>query len=164
MIGIIYGSSTGNTEKAAGLIADRISGSEVRNVSAADKEFINSCSSLILGSSTWGAGDLQDDWESGINVLKDCNLSGKKVALFGFGDQEGWADTFVDAMGLIYETVVECGAYVVGKCSTDGYSYSSSIAVIDGEFVGLPLDEDNQPDLTEDRISAWTEKIKDIIQ
>ncbi len=164
MIGIIYGSSTGNTERAAWLIAERIINSEVRNVSGIDASYIDSCSSLILGSSTWGSGDLQDDWESGINVLKKCDLSGKKVALFGFGDQEGWGDTFVDAMGIIYETVVEAGAHIVGKCSTDGYSYTSSAAVIDGEFVGLPLDDDNQPDLTGKRIGEWTEMIKDMLK
>ncbi len=164
MVGIIYGSSTGNTERAAGIIADKINGAEVKNISDVDEVFINSCSSLVLGSSTWGAGDLQDDWESGINTLKNCDLSGKNVALFGFGDQEGWGDTFVDAMGIIYEAVVETGAHIVGKCSTDGYSYSSSAAVIDGEFVGLPLDEDNQSDLTEGRVEAWAEKIKDLIK
>ena len=164
MVGIIYGSSTGNTEKAAELIAEKIGSAEVKNASEADASFIENCSSLVLGSSTWGAGDLQDDWETGINLLKKCDLAGKKVALFGFGDQEGWGDTFADAMGILYETVVEKGASVIGRCSTDGYSYSSSAAVVDGEFVGLPLDEDNQSHLTEGRIDAWVEKIKDQIK
>ena len=164
MVGIIFGSSTGNTERAAGLIAEKISGAEVRNISDADAEFIDSCSSLILGSSTWGAGDLQDDWEEGIKVLKSCDLSGKKVALFGLGDQEGWGDTFVDAMGMIYKAAVERGASIAGRCSTDGYSFSSSLASIDGEFVGLPLDDDNQSNLTIGRIAAWTEKIKDLVK
>ncbi len=163
MIGIIFGSSTGNTERAAELIAEKIDGSEVKNIADVDAAYLGSCSALILGSSTWGAGDLQDDWETGIDTLKSADLSGKKVALFGFGDQEGWGDTFVEALSILYKAVTEKGAEVVGKCSTEGYSFSSSESVVDGEFVGLPLDEENQSDLTEDRIAAWTDKIKGLL-
>ena len=32
--------------------------------------------------------------------------------------------------------------------------------VKDGKFLGLPLDEDNEDDQTDDRIAAWVEQLK----
>ena len=113
------------------------------------------CEMILLGSSTWGVGDLQDDWESKIDLLKDVNLSGRKVGFFGCGDQEMYADSFADAIGILYETVKDSAGELVGSWPVDGYTFSESRAVVDGSFVGLPLDEDNQPELTELRISEW---------
>ena len=161
MIGIIYGSSTGNTEKAAEMIAEKIEKSIVRNITDTDVAFIEGCDLLILGTSTWGTGDLQDDWESGVKILREADLSGKKVALFGFGDQESWGDSFVDGMGTLYNVIDEKGAELIGRWSTEGYSYESSTAVVAGGFVGLALDEDNQADMTEERINKWVQQIKE---
>ena len=158
-ITIIYGSSMGNTKSAAEEIASALSAHSVKSidVSEASKEDFESAEALILGTSTWGVGDLQDDWESGIDTLKSANISGKKVALFGCGDSDSYCDTFVDGMGIIFEAVEEASATVVGKVSTDGYSYSASRAEVNGEFVGLALsdsDSDNS-----DKISAWVDSI-----
>ncbi|EAH9105226.1 flavodoxin, partial [Campylobacter jejuni] len=46
------------------------------------------------------------------------------------------------------------------EVSTDGYTFEASDAVVDGKFVGLALDNDNQEDQTESRIDAWVEQIK----
>ena len=114
----------------------------------------------MLGSSTWGAGELQDDWYDGVNVLKKCDLSHKYVALFGCGDSESYCDTFCDGMGIIYEDIKDSGCTIIGKVSAKDYSFSSSIAVIDGMFVGLALDDINESDKTEERIDAWVNDIK----
>ncbi len=161
-IGIFYGSSTGNTENGAKQIqevlgADNAVTFDVSDASASDVEQFEN---IILGASTWGIGDMQDDFADFLPALESVNLEGKKIAIFGFGDQDSYSDSFVDAIGEIYETVQGSGAEVIGKVSTDGYEYDASKAEVDGQFVGLPLDDDNQDDLTKDRISAWVEAIK----
>lgn len=118
---------------------------------------------LILGTPTWGYGDLQEDWEQFIPKLKKISLEGKTVALFGLGDSGAYPDTFVDAMAELYEVVTQCGARVVGQVPVDNYDFDSSRAVMDGHFVGLALDEDNESDLTEKRISAWVEQLKPLV-
>lgn len=158
-ITIIYGSSMGNTQNAAEEIASALSAHSVKtiDVSNASKEDFESAEVLILGSSTWGLGDLQDDWESGIDTLKSANISGKKVALFGCGDSDSYCDTFVDAMGIIFEAVEEGSATVIGKVSAEGYSHSASRAEVDGEFVGLALSDSDSDNSS--KITAWAEAI-----
>ena len=87
--------------------------------------------------------------------LKSADLKGKTVALFGMGDQEGYGSDFVSGMRQIYDVVLEKGANVIGAWEDQGYSYEHSASVIDGKFVGLALDEDNQNDLTDERIASW---------
>ncbi len=158
-IAIIYGSTMGNTESAASQIAEALSLHDVTLIGVADMtaETLNSYSNLILGTSTWGSGDLQDDWDCEISTLQSADLSGKTVALFGCGDAGSYPDTFVDGIGTLYEAAKSAGATIVGSVADD-YSYSSSSAVGDGEFVGLPLD-DNTDDKNDDRIAAWCESI-----
>lgn len=162
-IGIFYGSSTGNTETAAKLIQNEfgIDHAEIFDVSNVKESAIEQFSTLIFGSSTWGVGDIQDDFEAFLPIISTANLAGKKVAIFGLGDQESFAGSYVDAIGEIYEAIRNNGCKVIGQVSVDGYEYESSLAEIDGQFVGLPLDEDNQPDLTQERIKKWVLQLKD---
>ncbi len=157
--GIFVGSSTGNTQDVAEKIKDALGDAEILEIGSSSASDLEKYDNIFLGSSTWGSGDLQDDWEEIIDEISKLDLSGKKVAIFGTGDQESYADTFVDAIGTIYEAVKDTGATILGKTSTDGYTFDSSKAVVDGKFVGLPLDQDNQEDMTEDRINAWTEQL-----
>ncbi|PID57623.1 flavodoxin [candidate division KSB3 bacterium] len=161
-IGIVYGSTTGNTQGVAKKIQDAfgVESADLWAISDVSADDLGKYQTLLLGSSTWGVGDLQDDWEDGITKLDDLELSGKKVALFGTGDSQGYPDSFVDAIGILYEKVVEKGATVIGNCSTDGYEYDASKAVKDGQFVGLVIDEDNESDLTDERIAKWIEGLK----
>lgn len=160
MTTIVWGSTMGNTENAAELIADKIDGdTNLLNVSELTAECFHSSDTILLGSSTWGVGDLQDDWEGKIDLLKKLNLSGKKVGFFGTGDAESYCDSFVDAMGTLYNAVKDSGAQLIGCWPTDGYNFSTSTAVVDGNFVGLALDYDNQANLTEKRISDWIKSL-----
>lgn len=158
MTGIIFGSSMGNTEEAANLIASNLGIDNVLNVADTDAKTINSFDKLIIGSSTWGSGDLQDDWD--VFDFDSLDVSGKTVALFGLGDSSSYSDTYCDAMGIIYDKLVQKGANIIGQVSTDGYSFDESRSVKDGKFVGLALDADNESDQTEERIKKWTESIK----
>ena len=154
---IFYGSTTGTTEMVAGKVGELL-GAEV--LSATEVDRVEEYDFVIFATSTWGMGDLQDDWYEALDKLKTKNLSGKKVGLIGIGDQFGFGDTFVDGIGTIYEEIKDMGINLVGKTSTDGYSFSGSKAVVDDEFVGLVIDENNQSELTDERINAWVEKVK----
>ena len=154
---IFYGSTTGTTEMVAGKVGELL-GAEV--LSATEIDRVEEYDFVIFATSTWGMGDLQDDWYEALDKLKTKNLSGKKVGLIGIGDQFGFGDTFVDGIGTIYEEIKDMGINLVGKTSTDGYSFSGSKAVVDDEFVGLVIDENNQSELTEERIKNWVESVK----
>lgn len=155
--GIFYGSTTGTTEMVAKKVGALL-GADVMPAAEIDK--VENYDFVIFATSTWGMGDLQDDWFGALEILTGKNLSGKKVALIGIGDQASFGDTFVDGMGTIYEEIKDKGITLVGKTSVDGYDFSSSKAVVDGEFAGLVIDENNQSELTEERIAAWVEKVR----
>ena len=155
---VIFGSSTGTCEAIAEKIGSRL-GAEVLNVQDLTADVVDANDNLILGTSTWGAGELQDDWYDGINVLKSADLSGKTIALFGCGDCESYGDTFVGGIGELYDAIKNSGANFVGAVSTDGYTFDDSAAVVDGQFVGLPLDDVNEDDKTDGRIDAWIAQI-----
>lgn len=159
-VAIIYGSSTGNTKDAAEAIAEEFGdGVDVLDVADIEPSKLNDYDKLILGTSTWGSGELQDDWDA--FDWSDVDLTGKTVALFGLGDQESYSDEFCDALIHLYESAKEKGATVVGYCSTDGYDFEESQAVNgDGNFIGLALDHDNEEDLSPERIKNWVESIR----
>ena len=161
-IGIFYGSSNGTTESVAKQIAEKlgVKSADIHDVGQASPADFASYEVLLLGSSTWGAGDLQDDWYDGVKVLKKCDLSHKSVALFGCGDSDSYSDTFCDAIGILYEDLKDTHCKFCGATDTAGYTFDSSIAVVDGKFVGLPLDEVNEDNKTDERISAWVEQVK----
>ena len=158
-VGIFYGSTTGVTEDIANRIAEKIDGAEVFNIDGNVDELEN-YDVLLLGTSTWGFGDLQDDWQAVLDDLANLNLAGKKVAYFGSGDQGTFTDTFMDGMAIINEEISKTGATVIGNTSTEGYEFNESRAVEGDKFLGLALDEVNQSDLTDERIDAWVEQIK----
>ena len=151
---VVYGSTTGTCESIAQTLGDQL-GAEVINVSDLTANQLAEADNIVLGTSTWGAGELQDDWYDGVNVVKSANLSGKRVALFGCGDSASYSDTFCGGMKELYDAAVAAGATVVGAVPTDGYTFDNSDAVVDGQFVGLALDEVNEDDKTSERISAW---------
>jgi len=156
---VIYGSSTGTCQEIAEQIAGKL-GVEAKDVASLTADDVAANDNLLLGSSTWGAGELQDDWYDGLATLKGANLAGKTIALFGCGDCESYSDTFCGVLGEIYEGLKDTGATFVGQVSTDGYTFDDSSAVVDGQFVGLALDNINEDDKTEERIDAWLETIK----
>ena len=158
-IAVFYGSTTGTCETLAGVIAGKLGTDAVFSAADLDDAKIAEYDLLVLGTSTWGDGELQDDWYDAVEVLKNADLSGKKVALFGCGDSASYPDTFCGAMGILYEAVQ--GATILGTgMPTDGYSFSASQAVVDGAWVGCALDDVNESDQSEARIDAWLAKVQ----
>ena len=155
---VVYGSSTGTCEAIAGKIAEKL-GVEAINVSDLTADVIAENDNLLIGTSTWGAGELQDDWYDGVDTLKGADLSCKVVAVFGCGDSASYSDTFCGAMKELYDAAKAGGATVVGEVDIDGYTFDDSDAVVDNKFVGLALDDINEDDKTDGRIDAWLEQI-----
>ncbi len=160
-IAVIFGSTTGNTRAAAERIAEALGGVDLIPADRKGLSLLSGYDVLLLGSSTWGFGELQDDWEVLAGELGALDLRGKRVSFFGTGDQEGYGDTYADALGILYDALADTGAEFIGSWPTEGYTFTESRAVRGGSFIGLALDEDNQADLTADRIDRWVSLIRE---
>lgn len=158
---VIFGSTTGVTEGIAAKIAAAL-GCEAANVANATARTFDAAL-LVLGTSTWGMGDLQDDWAAtGMPILESLDLKGRKVAAFGLGDGLGFADTFCDGVATLIEAAVARGAENVGAIAAADGSYGNIVSKVaaDGRLTGLALDETNEPELTDRRIAAWVSQLK----
>jgi len=162
-IGLFYGTQTGNTQIMAEAIQQQFGGESVvslYDISDTETDDFAEYDCIIVGCPTWNIGELQSDWDGFFEELDAIEFSGKKVAYFGAGDQIGYADNFQDAMGILEEKISSLGGKTVGYWSTEGYDFSVSKAVQNGTFVGLAIDEDNQPELTDERIKTWVKQLK----
>lgn len=162
-IGLFFGSDEGNTERVAYRIQACLGPSQVAVHDIADVTQLDLAGydRLIFGIPTWDFGQIQSDWEEFWDDVSELDFSGKTVALFGLGDQFGYGDYFLDAMGMLHDVIVAGGASVIGHWPTEGYDYEASKAELPGgeQFVGLALDEDQQESLTDERIHRWCEQI-----
>lgn len=169
-IGLFFASSTGNTRRIAKAIKKRFDDetmADALNVNKATADLVAGYSHLIFGTSTLGGGQLPGlstdcmggGWEEFLPQLKGVDFTGKTVALYGLGDQDKYPEEFVDAIGEIYRFVVARGAKVVGAWPADDYDFISSKALVEGNFVGLVLDQENQKMLTDTRVDTWLKLI-----
>ena len=158
-IGLIYGSDTGMTEEVTNSIIEEwtLSEIEVFEASYVKNSDIENFDVLFLGLSTWYDGDLQSDWENYFKKFETMDFTNKTIALYGLGDQYGYGEYFIDGVGILAKVILEKGGKIIGHWPTEGYDYEISKAEIEGEdlFYGLAIDEDNEPELTEDRIKEW---------
>lgn len=165
-IGIFYGSTSGVTEEIAERIHEEI-GEDVCDLYSMEEDFddvedLLQYDYLLLGCSTWGAGEVQNDWREPLfdMEVEKPDFSGKTIALFGAGDCTGHGKHFVGALGILYDQFTALGAKLVGTVSAEDYSFEASTAIREGKFVGLPLDEVNESDKTEQRIVNWLDALK----
>jgi len=162
-IGLFYGSSTCYTEIVAEKIRDFIGDELVtlHNVKDDDPRLMEDYDLLILGIPTWDFGELQEDWEAIWPQLPTLNLRNKIVALSGMGDQIGYGEWFLDALGMLLELLQPMGVQFVGYWPLDGYDFTSPKPLsADGkQFVGLALDDVNQFEATDERVEQWCEQI-----
>ncbi|PWC22469.1 flavodoxin [Brenneria roseae subsp. roseae] len=169
-IGIFFGTDTGKTRKIAKLIKQKLGeqAAEPVNINRASVDDLLAYDVLILGTPTLGDGQLpgldaecmSESWAEFADDLANADLSGKTVALFGLGDQVAYPDAFVNALGELYDIVSEAGANIIGTWPAEGYTFSDSSALENGSFVGLVLDQDNQQDLTEARVTQWVSQLQ----
>lgn len=163
-IGLFYGSSTCYTEMAAEKIQQQFPEGcvDVFNIADTPIATMNQYKQLILGIPTWDYGELQEDWEDHWDELDTLDLSSTTIALFGLGDQVGYPEWFLDAMGYLHNKMVVQGAKAIAYWPNEGYEYDESQALTDDKkfFFGLALDDENEFDKTDTRISQWCDLIK----
>lgn len=155
--GIFFGSTTGNTESVAQEIAQTlgVDAADIHNVGTTDVAEVANYDTILLGSSTWGCGDLQDDWYDFLDALAALDLSGKRVGLFGCGDSDSYSDTFCGALGQIYDGLQNTGCTFVGAYEPVDYNVTDSDVCRGGKFVGLAIDESDSEDKNHARLEAW---------
>lgn len=161
-IGLFYSHSTVKTAQVAKKILQEFTESEIESVdldAAWDDDF-KKYDNFILGTSTWFDGELPDHWDEVIPKINTLSFKGKKVAIYGLGNQKDYPDNFVDGIGLLADIFEGEGAKVVGYTSTEGYSFESSKAVRGDQFCGLAIDFENQSKKTNERVKVWVEQLK----
>lgn len=165
-IGIFYGSSSGVTQGVAEMLAVRLGEDQCDLVNMEedfeDLDQLLEYDYLLLGCSTWGSGEVQNDWRDPLLDMDNNkpDFTGKTIALFGAGDYVAHGEQFVSALGILYDKFKARGATLVGSFPTDGYTYVYSFAERDDQFVGFPFDEINEADKTEERLERWVEILR----
>lgn len=159
-IPLLYGSTTGNTERVAQKVAELWGGSapvKLVDISQGCFDSIQAASCVLIAAPTWDFGELQQDWHDYWSHFVTLDFSAKRVALFGVGDQLGYPDYFQDAMGLVAEQVNSAGGRLVAPWPNEDYEFNASLALDKHTncFVGLALDEDSQSWATDDRLARW---------
>jgi len=161
-IGLFYATDTGNTRKVAKKIKKQFEEDDIElfDIAKTTPDAMKDCEALIIGTPTLGDGELPEPLAAFFEQLEPSHVADKPVALFGLGDQVGYPAEFVDALGITYKKLRKLGAHLIGSWSPEGYEFEKSRALRDGEFVGLVLDQDNQADLTDERLEEWLEQVR----
>jgi flavodoxin I len=159
---IIYSFNTKKTGKIAAQIQEGFHDETIEMVNAEDitEEKFLSLDHMILGVPTWFDGELPNYWDEFVPALEDMDLKGKKIALFGLGDQKGYSENFLDGVGIMAEILESRGATLVGFTSAEGYEFEASRALRDKHFLGLAIDYENQGSMNKQRVAGWIEQLK----
>lgn len=162
IIGIFFGSDTGNTENIAKMIQKQLGTdvAQLHDVAKCSQQDVEAFDILFFGIPTWYYGEAQCDWDDFFPTLECIDFKGKIVALFGCGDQEDYAEYFCDALGTLRNIIEPRGATIAGLWPTEGYHFESSRGLADDDhFTGLAIDEDRQPELTAQRVEQWVKQV-----
>lgn len=166
-IGIFFGPLNGAVNRVANLLQEKIGSDKVElvPVKTASAEDFKRFDRIVFGISTvgnetWDGSIRKTDWGLFMPEVSKGDFAGKKVAIYGLGDHVTYASSFVDFMGLLARELMGAEASIVGQVSVDGYEFDESAAIFDGKFIGLPLDEDFEPELTEERVEKWLELLR----
>ncbi|MBX3062150.1 MAG: flavodoxin [Anaerolineae bacterium] len=164
-VGLFYGSSSGVTEYIAEKVQAAWSAAGMQPITAVnigtvkDLGLLLDYDYLLLGVPTWNIGQLQDDWDILFPQLDRLDFSGKHIAMFGIGDQQNYAENFLDALGILGNKLIERGATLVGYWNDGKYEFTASRGYVDGKFMGLGIDEEQQAALTAQRIQQWIAQV-----
>lgn len=166
-IGLFFGPLKGSVHRVAEKVkaaigeqvVDMIS---VHDASAADLEKYDKIIFGIstVGKETWDSEFSNTDWAKFFPNVSKVDFAGKTVAIFGLGDHITYSRHFVNAIGVLANVLLQNGATLVGEVDPSGYEFEDSESIMDGKFVGLPIDEDFEAELTDERISNWIKSLK----
>jgi flavodoxin I len=161
-IGLFYSFNSEKTKKIAEKLKNSLSELEIQdiNIEEANENTFDPFDNLILGSSTWFDGELPNYWDEFLPSVENKNFSGKKVAIFGLGDQKNYSENFCDAIGLLADFFEKREAKLIGKFPIIGFNFEESKAVRNNEFLGLPIDQENLSNRTNENIKRWSEILK----
>jgi flavodoxin I len=164
-VGLFFGTDTGNTRKVAKLIKKQFADDAIELVNVSKEGSVDTFlghDKIIFGMPTLGDGELENSVRDFLQALEDqdADLSGKTIALYGLGDQNGYGHEFLDGMAIVHEKFDSLGAKLIGRWPTEGYEFSASQAVDGDEFICLAIDQDNQADQTEGRVKTWLGQIR----
>ncbi|MEM0991482.1 MAG: flavodoxin [Bacteroidota bacterium] len=162
-VGLFFGSDTGTTEAITQDFKELWELTELEVIEACDMKVEDYArfEFIIIGLSTWYDGDLQSDFEDFFEDFKTIDFTNKIVAMYGLGDQYGYEEYFVDGLGILGKVILENGGKIIGHWPIEGYDYSESKGQLnDTHFYGLALDEDNQMEMTQDRLEKWIKQVE----
>jgi len=166
-IGLFFGPEKGSVHRVAEKVKAALGEQNVEMISVNDAKPSDLLKyDLIIfgistvGKETWDSNYSNTDWSKFFPNISKVDFSGKTVAIFGLGDHITYSSYFVNAMGVLAKDLLKNGATIVGKVDPSGYEFDESEAIIDGKFVGLPIDEDFEPELTDERVANWVKSIK----
>ena len=160
--GLFYSFNTKKTTQSAKRIVENLGKENIDEINAetVTEEQFTKYDNIIMGVPTWFDGELPNYWDEFVPALEDVDLKGKKIAIFGAGDQKGYPENFIDGVGIMADIVESLGAELVGFTSTEGYNFEHSKAERNNKFAGLALDFENQASLNKKRIAGWCEQLK----
>ena len=171
-IGLFFGTETGTTRLVAKKLHKKI-GEDICdkpiNVNRITPAEMLQYDALILGTPSYGIGEIpgngisgcfEPNWGEFLAQMPDNpDFSGKRIAFFGLGAQERYADRFCSSLYPLVMKFKGWGAEIVGDTATDGYTFEQSAAVVDGRFLGLIVDQRTQGMFTDERIDAWLARV-----
>ncbi|MEM9366176.1 MAG: flavodoxin [Planctomycetota bacterium] len=163
-IAIFYGSDTGNTQRIAEMLQEQLAPhvSVCQDIADCSVQDFLEHDILLLGVSTWNIGEIQYSWEEILEELSECDFGDRRVGLFGLGDAAGYPDTFVDGLGILWEALGTERPTLIGKWPKEGYIFDDSRGMFDDDhFLGLVIDEDFEPEHTDDRVERWVNQLRD---
>jgi flavodoxin len=91
----------------------------------------------------------------------EISFEEKKVAIVGLGNSVLYPEHFADGMADLYKRIKKQNAEVFGFVDAKDYDFTDSESVNDdGFFCGLAIDEDNESELTTERLEKWISILK----
>ena len=161
-VAIIYSKKAAKTSQVVKMIHQNAAWKNIEDIDVENfiQNDLNEYDLLLLGVPSWFDGELPVYWDELVPYIEELNLNGKKVAIFGNGNQVDYPENFGDAVGIMSELVSAVGAKVIGYTSIEGYSFENSKTVDGNQFKGLILDFENQLDKNEQRVKGWLQSIE----
>lgn len=159
---IIYAPQGGYTEKIAFEISKKLSDYSCSLISGIDltTEKLNNYTNIIIGIATlgndaWSSKNQDPDSSNIQKIISQYDFSDKIIALFGLGNSILYPSHFVDDMGIFEEQLLKQNAKIIGYTNSKNYTFKDSKALRGDLLCGLAIDNDTEPEKTNDKISQW---------
>ena len=165
---LFYSPEGGNVNRVANKLGELIGNDKVDivPVKEVEKGDLAKYHKIILVGSTVGADHwdneiIVDEWIEFFTKIEEISFEKKKVAIVGLGNSVLYPAHFADGMAVLYERIIKQNAEVFGFVDSKDYDFTDSEAVNEeGFFCGLAIDEDNEAELTTERLEKWISILK----